>query len=118
MNDKQHSPAPWNVGINDDNNLNIHALDGEHIDTVIRLIDDNKPCYDSTPNFNAALIAAAPDMLAVLKRLLLEIKAHPACKEIVIDEDCEDDNFGGDASLITSWAKTIEDVINKAEGLR
>lgn len=70
----QHTPAPWTVGEYDENELAVVTT--EH---TVALLDQAYFCKRLSPSeciANAQLIAAAPEMLAALEKLLSVIDTH------------------------------------------
>jgi hypothetical protein len=63
MTHTKHTPGPWHIGTNGD------SIDAANLDKICDI-----PRYVTNPNrvADAALIAAAPDMLEALGRLRLE----------------------------------------------
>ena len=86
MTNRQHTPGPWYVGTEfNDQGRHIYAAqkvrheDGDEWHPLIACTDDDERLVDWQAN--AVLIAAAPDLLEVLQRLvrLIEIEdAHLA----------------------------------------
>lgn len=93
-----HTPGPWKInGGCIDNDYNYGDAKFERI-AVVRSVNDQSP----TDTANARLIAAAPEMLMLLKRALTDIEFY--CDE-------RDENHRTDTT-----AEEIRSVIAKAEG--
>lgn len=68
MTQDKHMPGPWVASEQDNGEWVIEAADRHVNDWVVAIVCDN--CGDSSTEANARLIAAAPEMLEVLRDLL------------------------------------------------
>lgn len=90
MSNTKHTPGPWYVQDNTDQDGDGHQLRVDSDEGVVAQCG-RKPFVDEQSRANAALIAAAPEMFAALKRLV----------------------DGGCPAFVT---KAVERAIAKAEG--
>jgi hypothetical protein len=70
MSDK-HTPGPWRT-VRDIRDLSYHAVYGDNDFKLARVFPETFSAHDETMHANARLIAAAPDLLAVVRRLATE----------------------------------------------
>jgi hypothetical protein len=75
---KQHTPGPWSVAFG--NRLEIHGPKDE-IGWPKVIVYNAGLCTDKESKANAALLAAAPDMLAALQSLILEFSHYATGSE-------------------------------------
>lgn len=77
-----HTPGPWEVSYRDKNGQSV--VKAEHIE-VCTCWHHSVGSLEKEMHYNAALIAAAPDMLAALKRIFAAhdsyVEHNPAARE-------------------------------------
>lgn len=102
----QHTPAPWHIEINKDNQPWDIMIKGEPSNGLSKHIADINPnCNPFTHGYdamdNARLIASAPELLEVLEQLHATLMFNPVLKK--------------DNSINLSLLKASQ-TINKAKG--
>jgi hypothetical protein len=90
-----HTPGPWTAV----------ECDGNAADLAIAVSDGGYVCYSVATEADAELIAAAPEMLSVLRTALNELVY--LYEEVYADDDSDNDT--------TAAIDAITDVIAKAE---
>lgn len=72
----KHTPGPWRKGRMADGSIGIHSepFDLDTPCSEIATLTDPHGFADGVAEANARLIAAAPDLLAACKRMLVEIE--------------------------------------------
>jgi hypothetical protein len=98
-----HTPGPWYVGKYGDNDSDVCAEDGP---VICALRSGKADPYDMTADADAALIAAAPELLAMLRRGSDAVSA--------LEADC--DEHGIDCYPARHWWQDADRLIAKAEG--
>lgn len=104
----KHTPAPW-VAVGTDiaeqaDYIHLYGADGDEIGAI------NGPQESERVQANAALIAAAPDLLAALKAARPVVNAIiSAFGSVWVDTDGKQQDFG-------ARLKAIDAAIAKAEG--
>lgn len=88
MNPAQHTPGPWILS-NDGETILAHRAEGRMSDIVeIAAMDPVGDVADGDPDIsaaNAALIAAAPDLLSALEGLVEAVDSEDAWPESTLD---------------------------------
>lgn len=97
MSASKHTAGPWELQHKENCDWSIHGADGY---VVASIPDDDEYGRPEEDPANAALITAAPDLLAALKRLVQWVDPHatPGCNR----NECD--------------VKFAEEAIAKAEG--
>lgn len=93
----KHTPGPWRITDHAESAVFVYAGDNQYLNHVARV--HNTPTK-ATRQANARLIAAAPDMLAMLKQL----------------RDLLQNETGLDTRIWEDTAQELLDVISQAEG--
>jgi hypothetical protein len=94
-----HTPGPWSM--RPDTGLEIFGADGEWLMSVHRPVEELRA--------NACLIAAAPDLLAELRSILVALPSH--------SPDCRARSVGGSACCFyAERSRAARAAIAKAEG--
>ena len=67
-----HTPGPWSIGESNGDEIEVlsDAMHGRDYPIAIVLSDDEEDATDPIPQANATLIAAAPELLDALTRIL------------------------------------------------
>jgi hypothetical protein len=86
----KHTPGPWRVG---KNGLTISGGDCWRVADVFRSVTDDPELGDSINEANARLIAAAPDLLAMVKRALRDVEARCRAQGINVDMNVDVVNY-------------------------
>lgn len=103
-----HTPGPWfrESDINDEGSDWILVTKGYELIADLRLDSGLNPVSEEEQDANAFLIAAAPELLAVLRTALNELVC--LYEEVYPDDESDNDT--------TAAIDAITDVIAKAEG--
>ena len=76
-----HTPGPWYVALDSDDDMFVSSDDGKTICEIAHSRDFTDPAKECVAN--AALISAAPDLLASMEGLLNALHSHTTHPAII-----------------------------------